>query len=47
MMDAVVGLDARGFMDGLQVGRLVDVLLPCGVIAVAPPPPPRAHNLHL
>ena len=33
-----MGLDARGLMDGLQVGRLVDVLLLCGVIAVAPPP---------
>ena len=39
MMDAVVGLDARGLMDGLQVGRLVDVLLLCGVIAVATLPP--------
>ena len=33
-----MGLDARGLMDGLQVSRLVDVLLLCGVIAVAPPP---------
>ena len=33
-----MGLDARGIMDGLQVGRQVDVLLLCGVIAVAPPP---------
>lgn len=40
MMDAVVGLDARGHMDGLQVSRLLDVLLPCGVIALANPPPP-------